>query len=528
MSLRQSCSAVVCVILLAGSAGAQPAGVWNALGVTQAVKFLRNATVNPNGNHPGLERPKPPKPIADPANLESDNPAIKLAAEVKQQEDLKKQKIKALKYLSKMGCGCYPGVADAFAAATEDCTEDVRLAAAEAIQDAAGEVCGCCNESGCCSEDLLKTMAERAYGRDETGCYIEPSDRVRAALREALAKCCPGLPPVWEPAAPEEAEEEAEADTEVIPDSEDEETIPAGEEELSDEDPLQAGSPLNEQLKPFLQSAVTRDNRVDTEWVTGRITNIDPTGQRVVIQHEGDNKSLRGSRAEVFHKFLLGSEKVGDLRVVAAAPGQLVATGLTSMKYLEVGSTVRVQVAAPQPSLEPIPSMIVESAAPSTPGVRRPADVAVVPFEPSVESGELAEVAVEPDFNESPLPPTAMPSVIAEGYANISDRPAPVSAPVAAAPKHRVQVIRPAITPSSEKAGKLVGLFTQPQIEIKSTAACAIIEDRPQPRSVLAVTPAAPVAPAEPAVSVITVPTTDGQHHRADRLSRIITGTVLR
>jgi hypothetical protein len=66
------------------------------------------------------------KPLADPANLNSDNPAIKAAAEIKTEEDLAPQKIKAIRYLSTIACGCYPQVRPALLAALDDCTEEVR------------------------------------------------------------------------------------------------------------------------------------------------------------------------------------------------------------------------------------------------------------------------------------------------------------------------------------------------------------------------------------------------------------------
>jgi hypothetical protein len=73
-----------------------------------------------------------------PANLESQNPALKAAAKVKSEEDLAPQKIKAIKYLATIGCGCYPGVREALLAALDDCTESVRYEAAIAFCQAAG------------------------------------------------------------------------------------------------------------------------------------------------------------------------------------------------------------------------------------------------------------------------------------------------------------------------------------------------------------------------------------------------------
>jgi len=87
--------------------------VWNRLGIPQAFHKMRDSTTNRRGNRPESERTDPLKRIADPANLDSPNPAIKKAAEVKADQDLAPQKIKAIKYLATVGCDCYPGVKDA-------------------------------------------------------------------------------------------------------------------------------------------------------------------------------------------------------------------------------------------------------------------------------------------------------------------------------------------------------------------------------------------------------------------------------
>lgn len=110
-----------------------PPTLWNFLGMP---KNPLDGVLNRQGNFPGLERKPPLKKIADPANLASKNPAIKKAAEIKAQEDMKDQKIKAIKYLADQGCatdGCHEGVAEALAAALGDCTEEVRYEAAKAI-----------------------------------------------------------------------------------------------------------------------------------------------------------------------------------------------------------------------------------------------------------------------------------------------------------------------------------------------------------------------------------------------------------
>ena len=166
------------------------------MGIPQGLQKIRDVTINRRGNHPRLERKPPLKRIADPANLESTDPAIKAAAEIKQAEDMKAQKIKAIKFLAKMGCGCYDKegkITDALIAAMDDCTPDVRLAAIEAIGDTAGgaECCTKCGSTSCCSEKVTKRLSEIAYERDDTGCHLEPNADIRKAAAKALCICCP-------------------------------------------------------------------------------------------------------------------------------------------------------------------------------------------------------------------------------------------------------------------------------------------------------------------------------------------------
>lgn len=193
---RKSLLSLVVVSVVCATPGFAQAQttLWNFLGIPQGIRKIQGATINRRGNFPGLE-PKPPlKALADPANLESKNPAIKKAAEIKTEEDLAKQKIKALKYLATIGCGCYPGVKEALLAALDDCTEKVRYQAALAIGEAAENLCETCNRDCCCDEEMTKRLAEVAYERDEHGCWLEPSARVREAARQAMCACCRAHP----------------------------------------------------------------------------------------------------------------------------------------------------------------------------------------------------------------------------------------------------------------------------------------------------------------------------------------------
>ncbi|MEX1041300.1 MAG: hypothetical protein WDZ51_11745 [Pirellulaceae bacterium] len=171
---------------------------WSKLGIPQASYGLQGNLINRRGNFPGLEKKPPLLAIANPLNLESPNPAIKAAAEIKAEEDLSRQKVKALKYLGTLGCGCYDKegkVEAAFLAGLDDCNEDVRKAAVEAIQEVTGGVCdGGCNNN-CCTKAIQERLQDMAYGETE-GCWHEPSAEIRQMAMAALTAC----PPIEVPA----------------------------------------------------------------------------------------------------------------------------------------------------------------------------------------------------------------------------------------------------------------------------------------------------------------------------------------
>lgn len=206
LARKLSALAAGCAMVLAagtGTYGQAPAGpntLWRFLGIPQGINKIRDATFNRRGNLPALERKPPLKAIADPANLESTDPAIKAAAQAKQDEDLAKQKIKAIKYLAKLGCGSYDkrykvGPKKALMAALDDCTEKVRYEAAKAIRNAAENRCELCGGTCCCDEEMVDKLFDVAYGRSEDGCcWKEPSERVREMAKEALMACCAAHP----------------------------------------------------------------------------------------------------------------------------------------------------------------------------------------------------------------------------------------------------------------------------------------------------------------------------------------------
>jgi hypothetical protein len=180
--------------------------LWEFLGVKRAFEVLgglldriRNRL---GARFPGLEAKPPVLAITDPANMNSDNPAVKSAAETKAEEDAAEQKIKALNYLGEMGCaGCYPGIEEALLAGLDDCTEGVRYAAVKALRGTTGTPCKKCKTTACCSPAVIAKLRKIANDIEPSGCYKEPSARVRRLARLAMSGCGdqPAAPPETAP-----------------------------------------------------------------------------------------------------------------------------------------------------------------------------------------------------------------------------------------------------------------------------------------------------------------------------------------
>ena len=174
-----------------------------AKGIAKLFDRLRNRL---GSRYPGLEAKPEVLAIADPKNLESDNPAVAAAAGVKAEEDAAAQKAKAIAYLATIGCaGCYPGIEEAILAALDDCTEEVRFGAAQALRSTANHPCKNCCRTACCGPKVRAKLEKLAYEMDDQGCYTELSDRVRRVARLALANCnCVPEKPTRKSALPEE------------------------------------------------------------------------------------------------------------------------------------------------------------------------------------------------------------------------------------------------------------------------------------------------------------------------------------
>ncbi|MFO1065035.1 MAG: hypothetical protein U0892_14315 [Pirellulales bacterium] len=137
--------------------------------------------------------------LADPAALQSPAPAVAAAAAVHQEEAAAPGKIKALAYLAGVDCGRHPQVEEAFAAALDDPSDAVRIAAVQAVCDSSVSCgrrgCGC---GGCCTPLLRAKLTRMAFERDGNGCWCEPNARVRRMARIALDGCGGPAPTITE------------------------------------------------------------------------------------------------------------------------------------------------------------------------------------------------------------------------------------------------------------------------------------------------------------------------------------------
>jgi len=257
---------------------------WDKLGIPQATALVRDSTVNRNGRFPGLERKPPLLKIADPANLKAEKPEmIKAAAKIKTDQDLKKQKLKAIAFLAEVNCGCYnkdDAVAKAFLEAMEDCDPDIRKAAIEGLCKAAGNCSKCRTgcEVTCCTEDILKKAQDMATGMDAKGCFKEPVKEIRTAAAALVRKCpCPPAKPIEEIPAP-------------LPSETEELTLPPEAKQGRE------GDMPSQPKKPGRESETTRSGQTSATKVSHRVRESEyPLGaEPVIVAKRGSSAAKKG------------------------------------------------------------------------------------------------------------------------------------------------------------------------------------------------------------------------------------------
>lgn len=419
---------VLLALLLAAPAKAQvggppgpPATLWHFLGIPQGVRKLQGATRNRRGNHPNRE-PKPPmKALADPANLESKDPAIKRAAEIKQAEDLKKQKIKAVKYLASIGCGCYDkdgSVTAALVASMGDCTEDVRYETIKAISEAAeGGCCSKCGMTCCCNKDVLMAMAKTAYERDDHGCYLEPSERVREAAAEALQNCCPNDSPPVIVDAEKPRESGREAGGEEIEERELRETAPdaptpSTPQQPSDAEPLPPGPapstttgadlPSTPGMSPSAaanQASESNAGNPTSEYGYGVIIDVSSLhGLAHVHFDQANTQAPIGSVIGVYERDGAQRRLLAKLQIVDSFPGSANVTGSAEdLARISRGDIVLRPSAAPPAPYQPATEVAAHVATQSPTEPSKP----VMTQAPAPSSDQA--MSQEPAFDLDPL-----------------------------------------------------------------------------------------------------------------------------
>lgn len=353
--------------------GASPSTLWQFMGIPQGIRKWQGATRNRNGNRPNREPTPPMKAIADPANLDPGNgPAINKAAEIKQKEDLAPQKIKALKYLATIGCGCYPGVEEAFAKSLkfgDECTEEVRYEAAQAIQEAAESNCAKCGKSCCCTAEMMQLLNDVATGRDADGCFLEPSARVRAAACEALLACRRRVPvypaPPAEPYVPPETPgetipreplpgefvpKESSASTGRVRRPNDGNTlmndILGGEQggQSSASDGGIAASPVSNRKSASQDGSGDASRPAPTRaMLVGSIVGVDARTGTVDLEFQGNRQPTVGSQFSVHHEYALSTVYQGRIEVVyLARNGRAIAKPVGRVDFTKLGKGDRV------------------------------------------------------------------------------------------------------------------------------------------------------------------------------------------
>ena len=523
-SLRKSAiRGAVLVLALATAAPAQvggpptgPATIWRFLGIPQGIRKVQGATRNRRGNTPNLE-PKPPlKALADPANLESPDPSIKKAAEIKQAEDLKKQKIKAVKYLASIGCGCYDidgGVTDALVASMEDCTEDVRYETVKAITEAARN--GCCAKCGngcCCNKKILEQLAKMAYERDDHGCYLEPSERVREAAIEGIEVCCPTntspvIVPAETPAPPQPGREILEAE----PGTDSRETVPAvptppippGEELPAGEGVtgVAPGQPV--QLMPGQPGAGSQAGVNDADYGFGVIVHVSlqhelahvhfndsnlqpPAGSLLGVYEQVGDKRMLLARLKVVESFVGSANVTGSSDDLAKiARGDVVLTPPARMLASAQASAVQAPVANAAPVQLPAVEVVEDAAQEVEPAEPQavvfdapPAEVPTTEASPT-ETPAIAEVS---DASAAPADQSLAFQAVEAAQQPVGVTEQTEQFVATPAPIEEFQASMPAETVQAESA--------QPIAEIVITSEPADL------------TPADPIEPMEPVVSV--------------------------
>jgi hypothetical protein len=299
---------------------AGPSTLWQWLGIPQGFNKIKDATTNVKGNRPEKERTPPLKRIADPQNLKSDNPAIKTAAKIKQEEDLAPQKVKAIKYMADVGCTCYPGVKEALLAALDDCTEEVRYQAALAFCQIASKNCQYCAKGSCCAADVMTKLDDMAHGQDAKGCCKEASERVRAAAASALNACRSKQTGTPAP-APETVPERKELPLELAPGPEEKPRTPTNAKPIGYTPDAAGAAYIEDKIEDKAGKTTVSDSSPRTERSLG-IQAIYSEDDIVMLNAMDGKTPVSATTVGIFRRCPYGCPCVPCPHVAEGAPGE--------------------------------------------------------------------------------------------------------------------------------------------------------------------------------------------------------------
>lgn len=163
--------------------------------------------------------------------------AMGLASKMKKEMKMKPLKLKAIKFLGKQDCNCTPEIVAELLKMLDDCDEDVRYAALEALhKDCSKDGKGCCKKKtiacagdgqcpngDCCGCQCQKQVIDRLHRllieRTALGCLKETSQKVRDLAAQMIEEClsCHEPPPTTDTGIQHEVRPETPVKPEVRP-----------------------------------------------------------------------------------------------------------------------------------------------------------------------------------------------------------------------------------------------------------------------------------------------------------------------
>jgi hypothetical protein len=334
-----------------------------------------------------------------------DDAAVQEANAIKQQEDAAPAKIAAIKYLAGVDCKCYLGVKPALLKALIDCNEGVRFEAAKALGSAcccdkevaqildkrangrddfgnyiewSPRVRAAAAQSAAACAGLIPPNGEIDGGRVEPPPIepppIEPPPRPQAKRglfqrdqqevviasqpaptvvpQKTEKRDSPSLvfdrtrltsTPEKKPETPAKTKVEASPQVVLRHDIAKSEVVPASRGIAVPASSTYKETPSSPATKPavHLESIESKEDAVNTD-LMGMVTYVDTKTGSVRLSFTEGEQPRAGLRAEVFHKFLLRTQHIGELEIIGSSEGAILArpTGELTIRQLSKGDRV--------------------------------------------------------------------------------------------------------------------------------------------------------------------------------------------